>query len=134
MNRRPTPHIEPELYEQLTAPQNTEKAVAAMQLFLLEGDEEKFEIAKRDDDVLLKPSRMHALIFSGILRAFYGDPSSIARSGPARSAKPTRSNMSKAAPGQRSPSRIVESAPEHNRPLAHPTFRSGRMGAMSSAT
>lgn len=107
MNRRPTPHFEPELYEHLTAPQNTEKVVAAMKLFLLEGDEEKFEIAValyvasaryrqepiervvsplcllagdlesaagKANEFLPEPSRMHELIFSGILRAFYGDP------------------------------------------------------------
>lgn len=105
MNRRTAFEVAPEIIEQLTAAQNTEKAVEAMKLFLVEGGEEKFELAvavyvasarsrqepiekvagalsalagvlegpQSDDLFLMRPTRLHQLIFSGILRAFYGD-------------------------------------------------------------
>jgi hypothetical protein len=105
MRRRETPQIPLELYQHLTASQNTEQTVKAMELFLREGHEEKFEFAvalyvassryrqepiekvtgalcelagnlegpRTDGELLLRPTRLHQLIFNGILRAFYGD-------------------------------------------------------------
>jgi hypothetical protein len=105
MSRRPTPVIPAPLYQDITAPENAETAVEAMQVFIREGNEETFEYAvalyvasakhrqeaietiagalcqlaanlegpRRENDVLLRPTRMHELIFTGILRAFYGD-------------------------------------------------------------
>jgi hypothetical protein len=34
---------------------------------------EEIEGPKRDSEPILKPSRMHELVFTGILKAFYGD-------------------------------------------------------------
>jgi hypothetical protein len=105
MYRRTEPVIAPELYQHLTAAQNADHVVEAMRLFLLEGDDEKFELAVAvyvasaryrreqietvagalamlagsvegpavDNDLVRRPTRLHQLIFSGILRAFYGD-------------------------------------------------------------
>jgi hypothetical protein len=105
MNLQDTHGIAPELYQQITAPENISHAVEAMRLFLRDGDESKFESAvalyvaaaryrqepiehvtsglcqlaedlegpRQEAEVLLRPSRMHELIFTGILRAFYGD-------------------------------------------------------------
>ena len=42
---RDTPKIPPHLYRDLTAPQNAENAIAAMQTFLSDGDEEAFKAA-----------------------------------------------------------------------------------------
>ena len=42
---RDTPKIPPHLYRDLTAPQNAENAIAAMQSFLSDGDEEAFKAA-----------------------------------------------------------------------------------------
>ena len=99
------PDLPAAVYEHLTAAENHEQAVAAMQIFVRQGDEEAFEYAvaiyvasarSREDpiervastlcllaanlegprsekDTLVGPTRMHQLIFSGILRAFYGD-------------------------------------------------------------
>ena len=100
------PELPPDIYEHITASENTEQAVAAMKLFLLQGDEEAFEYAvavyvasartrqepvervvaalcllasdlegpRSENDILLNPTRMHELLFAGVLRAFYGDP------------------------------------------------------------
>jgi hypothetical protein len=104
MTHRNQFEIPPELYEHLTAAENTDKAVEAMKLFLREGDEEQCELAvaiyvasarsRREqietvasalsalagvletppaEEILMRPSRLHQLLFSGILRAFYGD-------------------------------------------------------------
>lgn len=105
MTRGPTPEIPSELYESITAPQNTDNAVKAMRVFVRDGDEATFEYAvalyvasarhreepiekvtgalcmlagvlegpRMDGDILLRPTRLHQLIFNGILRAFYGD-------------------------------------------------------------
>lgn len=105
MGRRDSQPIPPELYKDLTAPDNTARAVEAMRVFLLRGDESAFEDAialyvasarhrneeietltgalcqvaeslegpRQEGLVLHGPTRMHALIFSGILRAFFGD-------------------------------------------------------------
>src|SRR5256885_16158781 len=105
MYRRTEPVIAPELYQHLTAAQNADHVVKAMRSFLLEGDDEKFELAVAvyvasaryrreqietvaaalamlagsvedpglDDDLMRRPTRLHQLIFSGVLRAFYGD-------------------------------------------------------------
>lgn len=45
MRRRDVPDIPPESYEHLTAPENTAKAVEAMQSFLIQGDERTFKYA-----------------------------------------------------------------------------------------
>jgi len=45
MSRRDIPDIPPDLYETLTAPENTAKAIEAMEAFLIQGDEQKFEYA-----------------------------------------------------------------------------------------
>ncbi|HUQ99530.1 MAG TPA: hypothetical protein VM166_08750 [Gemmatimonadaceae bacterium] len=92
-------------FEAITAPENTTQAVAAMQSFLLAGDEAAFEYAvavyvasarhrnepieivtgalcvlagemegpRQENDLIMRPTRMHQLLFNGILRAFYGD-------------------------------------------------------------
>ncbi|MEX2110740.1 MAG: hypothetical protein WD802_09075 [Gemmatimonadaceae bacterium] len=105
MSRRDSHQVPPELYKDLTAPENTSKAVEAMKVFLLRGDEAAFEDCvaiyvasarhrqeeietvfgalcqvavelegpRREGLVSHTPTRMHQLIFSGILRAFYGD-------------------------------------------------------------
>lgn len=105
MNRRTAFEVAPEIIEQLTAAQNIEKAIEAMKLFLLDGGEEKFELAvavyvasahsrqepiekvagalsalsgvlggpQSDETFLARSTRLHELIFNGILRAFYGD-------------------------------------------------------------
>lgn len=97
--------LAPEVYQRITAPENTAAAVEAMRAFLREGDESKFETAvalyvaaarfrqepveevasvlcklaeelegpRPESDVLLRPTRMHELIFTGVLRAFYGE-------------------------------------------------------------
>ena len=97
--------IAPELYQRITAPENTSNAVDAMREFLRAGNETQFETAvalyvasarfrqepieqvvsalcllaedlegARDKtEVILRPTRMHELIFTGILRAFYGE-------------------------------------------------------------
>ncbi|MFN2637735.1 MAG: hypothetical protein ABR585_11965 [Gemmatimonadaceae bacterium] len=105
MDRRQTPEIPADLYDRLTEPQNTEHAIAAMEVFLRDGNEDTFEYAvalyvasarhrqepihkvvgalcalcdtvegpRSETEVLLGPTRLHQLVFSGILRAFYGD-------------------------------------------------------------
>jgi hypothetical protein len=35
---------------------------------------ENLEGPRRENEVRMRPTRMHELIFTGILRAFYGDP------------------------------------------------------------
>jgi len=45
MSRRDVPDIPPDLYEALPAPENTAKAIEAMEVFLIQGDERKFEYA-----------------------------------------------------------------------------------------
>ena len=101
-----SPELPPEVYEHITASENTEQAVAAMKVFLIQGDEEAFEYAvavyvasartrqepiervvgalcllasdlegpRFENDIRLHPTRMHELLFAGVLRAFYGDP------------------------------------------------------------
>ena len=105
MSRRDVPDLPPHIYETLTAPKSTAKTIEAMQTFLINGDQPKFEYAvalyvaaarhrkepieritgalcmlaenlqgpRRDAEFLLHPTRMHELVFNGILRAFYGD-------------------------------------------------------------
>jgi hypothetical protein len=105
MNRLETHGIPSELYQRITSPENSSSAIEAMEEFLRDGDESKFEASvalyvasarfrqepieqvtaalctsaedlegpRREADIILRPSRMHELIFSGILRAFYGD-------------------------------------------------------------
>jgi len=97
--------IAPELYQGITAPQNTDNAVEAMRSFLRDGDANAFATAvalyvasaryrqeaietvvaalctlaeslegpRRDADILFRPSKMHELIFTGVLKAFYGE-------------------------------------------------------------
>lgn len=105
MNHRAPPEIPPDLYEHLTAPQNTENAVEAMRVFLRDGNQPAFEYevavyvasARHRQEPIetatgvlcllagnlegpglegeppVRPTRLHQLIFGGILRAFYGD-------------------------------------------------------------
>jgi hypothetical protein len=102
---RQAPDLPPDVYDHLTAAENTDQAVAAMRRFVRRGEEAAFEYAvaiyvasartrqepieavvgalcllaatlegpRSENDILLRPTRMHQLIFSGILRAFYGD-------------------------------------------------------------
>src|SRR6476661_2644491 len=95
--RNQPPELPQEAYEHLTAAENTHQAVAAMERFIREGDEEAFEDAvaiyvasarsrrepvetvtgalcmlaenlegpRTENEVLLRPTRMHELLFGG---------------------------------------------------------------------